>query len=195
MRDCFGWDCGSALVGSALVGSAGLRRRDCFLLLRGGGQRDCGIGIARRDCFLLLVKEDCVWRIACVSSVVKKMNSESGLRGIANRQGLWACCGRGSRGLQRRRERRIAKQGQGLVVRSGQRNPEALRETEKMGVGLRRGEGMQGGKGGLQRKEEDWKAENATFPPRGENRPQSMQSRQNSRKMCAILLRIRGGDT
>ena len=45
-------------------------------------------------------------------------------------------CGLGSRGLQRRRERRIAKQGQGLVVRSGQRNPEALRETEKNWRGI-----------------------------------------------------------
>ena len=63
--------------------------------------------------------------------IVKKNYSESGLHGIADRQRLWAAKGRG---LQRRRERRIAQQA--LVVRSGEHNLGALRESRKNGSGI-----------------------------------------------------------
>ena len=63
-------------------GIAGLR--DCRQwVVRIANGWDCvaggiaGRGIASHG------SRDCVWRIVCVSSVVKKMNSESGLLGIA----------------------------------------------------------------------------------------------------------------
>ena len=76
--ECFGWECGIAPAGLLFVvegwGTAGLRDWDCasgLLFVVGQG----GLRVA-----------DCV----CVVDCKKKMDSESGLRGIADGQGLWA---------------------------------------------------------------------------------------------------------
>ena len=76
-RDCRSWVVGIAHTWDCVAGGI-------------AGRGIASHGIAGWACTGGGVVADCVWRIVCVSSVVKKMNSESGLLGIANRQGLWA---------------------------------------------------------------------------------------------------------